>query len=294
MPAFRYNPIENWYKGNIHIHSTISDGGKTPEELAQMYSGKGYDFICRTDHWEPSDIQDKDELNPLLRLGGIELDGIDDRGSYYHVICLGTFTGITPEMGLVPALEKARSQNGIIILAHPHWTGNSQDDCLRYRFDGVEIFNHVTQWMNGKGDSTAYWNMMLKQNPNALAFAVDDAHTKPAHPGWDGGWIMVNAPALSQSAIMKSIKDGNFYSSCGPEIKSIHLGDDNISITTSPVQFIRLVGPGSSGRRTGSFDDQLLTEASFEMPDDWPYAYLEVEDQRGRRAWTNTLFKSTD
>jgi hypothetical protein len=26
------------------------------------------------------------------------------------------------------------------------------------------------------------------------------------------------------------------------------------------------------------------------VPPDWDYAYLEIEDELGRRAWTNTLF----
>lgn len=289
MPDSRYSTSNNWYKGNVHIHSTNSDGGKTADELMQMYSEMGYDFLCRTDHWVASETGDKDENNPLLRLGGIELDGTDDRGSYYHVVCLGNFSGITREMGLVPAIEKARAQNGIVILAHPHWTGNTQQDCLRHNFDGVEIFNYVTQWLNGKGDSSSYWSMMLQQAPTTLSFAVDDAHITDRHPGFNGGWIMVNSPALTPSAIMKSIRTGNFYSSCGPEIHSIELDNSIVTIETSPVQFIRLAGPGPFGCRAGTFDDQLLTSATFEIPEDWPYAYLQIEDQQRRRAWTNTL-----
>jgi hypothetical protein len=34
----------------------------------------------------------------------------------------------------------------------------------------------------------------------------------------------------------------------------------------------------------------LLTGAVFEIPRNWPYAYLEIEDEQGRRAWTNPLF----
>jgi hypothetical protein len=33
-----------------------------------------------------------------------------------------------------------------------------------------------------------------------------------------------------------------------------------------------------------------MTEVTLEVPQDWPYAYLEVEDAQGRRAWTNPLF----
>ena len=63
-----------------------------------------------------------------------------------------------------------------------------------------------------------------------------------------------------------------------------------MTVRTLPVQFARLAGPGSSGKRIGSFDGERRTEATFEIVPDWPYAYLEVEDACGRRAWTNNLF----
>ena len=144
MTAFRYDLTGNWYKGNTHIHSTASDGGKTFPELTEMYASAGYDFLFRTDHWVASDANgDETEDQAILWMDGIELDGRDQTGSGFHVVCLGTFTGITREMGFVPALEAARAQGGLLILAHPHWMGNSLEDALRWHFDGVEIYNHV-------------------------------------------------------------------------------------------------------------------------------------------------------
>ena len=52
--AFRYDTSGNWYKGNTHIHSITSDGGKDSVELAAMYADAGYDFLFRTDHWVAS------------------------------------------------------------------------------------------------------------------------------------------------------------------------------------------------------------------------------------------------
>ena len=175
-------------------------------------------------------------------------------------------------------------------MAHPHWLDNSLEDALRYGFHGVEVYNHVCRWLNGKGDGTVYWNAMLRRFPNTLAFAVDDAHVRPEHPGWNGGWIMVNAPKCSRQALQEAIRAGDFYSSCGPELHSITCQGNRVTITTSPVQFVRLVGPAHHGARLGSFDGQLLTEATLEVPAHWAYAYLEVEDAQGRRAWTNPLF----
>lgn len=285
----RYMTDGNWYKGNTHIHSVASDGGWTFAQLSTAYAAAGYDFLFRTDHWVASDAASDLDGAPLLWLNGIELDGNDDHGSYYHVVCLGTFTGITREMGLTAALKAVRKQGGITILAHPYWTDNSFEEALRWDFDAVEVYNHVCQWLNGKGYAGPYWQAMLGPRPGTLAIAADDAHTKPQHPGWNGGWVMVQAPDLTAGAIMASLRAGSYYSTTGPTFSHIHHEGSYVSIEVSPVQFIRLVGPGPRGQRLGSFDATQLTEATFEIPDDWPYAYIEIEDHRGRQAWTNPL-----
>jgi hypothetical protein len=290
MASFRYELTGNWYKGNAHIHSTASDGGKHFSELAQMYAGAGYDFLFRTDHWVASDVADDGEDAPLLWLDGIELHGYDDRGAYYHVVGLGTFTGLMRDMGLCDAMQAVRDQGGILVLAHPHWMGNSFEEALRWDFDGVEAYNHVCQWLNGKGNSGAYWNAMLAHDPSVLGLAVDDAHIRPEHPGWNGGWIVVNAAQCARDAVLGAIRAGNFYSTRGPAFHAIEWHDNQVTVTCSPVRFARLVGPADKGKRIGSFDGDRLTQAAFELPAEWPYAYLEIEDECGRCAWTNSLF----
>ena len=290
MSISRYNTQGTWYKGNCHIHSTASDGGKTFVELARMYADAGYDFLCRTDHWVCSDVAADVEDYPLLWLDGVELNGEDTTGSHYHVVCLGTFTGLTRDLGFMAALEEARAQGGLLILAHPHWMGNSLQDALRWGFHGVETYNHVCRWLNGKGEGTVHWNAMLQRTPGTLGLAVDDAHLRPEHPGWNGGWVMVNAAECSQTAILAAIRAGAFYSTCGPEFRAIECDSDTVYIRTSPVQFARLVGPAHWGARLGSFDGHVMQEATFAIPPDWPYAYVEIEDTCGRRAWTNALF----
>lgn len=279
----------NWYKGNVHIHSTASDGGKTFVELADMYAGAGYDFLVRADHWVSSDAASDPADYPLLWLDGIEIDGTDRGGSWYHVVCLGTFTGLTREIGLIAAMESARAQGGLIILAHPFWMGNSSEDVLRWGFDGIEIYNHLCQWMNGKGDGGVHWDAALGRFDHTLAFAVDDAHISDNHPGWDGGWIVVNAAERTREAIGGSIRAGNFYSSCGPQFRAIRCDGATATVRTSPVSLIYLVGPGAGGSRIGLPAGEPIDEASFEIPGHWSYAYVQIEDADGRRAWTNNL-----
>ena len=288
--TFRYNMSGHWYKGNTHIHTTASDGGKTAEEVAALYAGAGYSFLFATDHWIASNGEKNSSPAPLLWLDGVELDGRDSAGNSFHVVCLGQLEGIEREMGLTRALEAAQAQGALLVLAHPFWMGNSCDDAARFDFHGVEIYNHVCQWLNGKGDGRIYWSWMLGRNRNVLSFAADDAHLRPEHPGWNGGWIVVNAPELSAGAITEAIRSGGYYSSCGPEFHRIEWDGTEVRITTSPVQFVRLVGPAHEGKRLGGFEGKLLTEAAFSVPAEWNYTYIEIEDAQGRRAWTNTLF----
>jgi hypothetical protein len=290
MNRFRYERLGRWFKGNTHIHSRASDGGLFPAELAALYAGAGYDFLFRTDHWVCSNVASEPPGSPLLWMDGIELDGVDSTGAYFHVVGLGSFKGIVPDAGLEAGLKAIRDQGGLLILAHPLWCANTLDDALRWPFDGVEIYNHVAHWMNGKSDGMTYWTSVLARRPATLGVASDDTHFLPEHPGWNGGWIMLNAETLSRDAIMTALRAGRFYSTCGPDFLSFEAEGSRLTVRTSPVRFIRLVGPASSGQRTGSFDGPLITEAGFEVPPDWAYAYLEIEDALGRRARTNSVF----
>ena len=39
-----------WFKGNLHSHTTVSDGKLTPQESVNLYKGNGYDFMCLSEH----------------------------------------------------------------------------------------------------------------------------------------------------------------------------------------------------------------------------------------------------
>src|SRR6478736_3464982 len=40
-----------WWRGNLHTHSTISDGRVSPEAVIAAYRDEGYDFVSLTDHF---------------------------------------------------------------------------------------------------------------------------------------------------------------------------------------------------------------------------------------------------
>jgi len=293
MARARYSTSGPWFKGNTHIHTTKSDGGCDYAEVADLYAERGYDFIFITDHNVAADVE-RMKL-PLLGINGIEIDGTDRKGSYYHIVGLGVAKPLVPGMSLREAsftkrLSMLKRSGAVTILAHPHWTGNSVDEALRHGFDGVEVYNHVCNWLNGKCSGAFHWDCMLETQSDVLGFSVDDAHIKPAHPGYDGGWVMVQAPKLTRANIMRSIRAGRFYSTTGPLIRSLRATTKRVEVKCSPAKSIRLAGRRSSGQRVGAKGSKGLTKAVFDTDTQSPYMRLEVEGLDGKRAWTNCLF----
>jgi hypothetical protein len=246
---FRYRRCDRWLKGNLHTHTTKSDGKVEPAEAVRRYAEAGYDFLALTDHWAPSDVDRELPGSPIILLDGVELDGKDHLDSYYHVVCLGRFEEIRRDDGFETALESCRRQGGLLILAHPYWTGNTLDEAARHRFDGVEIYNNVCRMLNAKGLATFVYESLREARPDMLGFAVDDAHFNPAYGEPFGGWIRVAAREATRASIIDAIRRGEFYSSTGPSINRIELEGKRLEIETSPVSEAWLVGPRSRGVR---------------------------------------------
>jgi len=290
---FRYDCSGKWFKGNLHMHTSRSDGRLNLAEASAYYSERGYDFISITDHMVPFIGAELGEQLPIMILDGMELAGKDDKGSYFHVVCIGGVDGISEDMALMEVLEKARSQGSFLIWAHPHWSGNTVADGLRHDFHGIEVYNHFPEMAIGKGNGAFHWDSVLEQQPDMLGLATDDNHFVEGYPPQVGGWIMVNAPELSPEAIMASIRKGNFYSSSGPDFKSIYIEKGNrVVAETSPIVHARLIGPATKGKWKAEVDKRNVTKTNFRIPDDWAFARLEIEDAFGKKAWSNPLLNS--
>jgi hypothetical protein len=285
----RYNTDGPWFKGNTHIHTTRSDGGKDPETVADLYAGRGYHFIFITDHNRPSDIENSTGL-PLLALNGVEIDGRDETGAWFHAVALGHDGELLRGEPIGVQTAFLRQRGALVILAHPYWSGNSAEDALRHEFDGVEVYNHICHYLNGKSHSAYHWDRMLKRNPRTLGFAADDAHMNGTEP-WDGAHIVLAAPSLTRDNVLNSLRAGNFYSTLGPRFESIHARASHIYVRTSPVAAIRLVDDTPWGRRVLSPNGKPITEAHFDVEEEHTYLRVECEDSHGRRAWTNAILE---
>ena len=74
----------NWYKGNLHSHTTNSDGAWTPDEAAENYKANGYAFLCLSDHNLYTDYRYKYNSDLFLILPGTEIAAVlfDEKDGY--------------------------------------------------------------------------------------------------------------------------------------------------------------------------------------------------------------------
>ncbi len=287
------NPFEargEWLKGNLHTHTTLSDGRLTPQERVEAYRARGYGFLALTDHERLADIESL-KADGLIVIRGIEFGSPNPIGGEpYHLVGLDVPAGFEPPatrhiQTLVDAINAA---GGKAILAHPYWCGQSINDLeLVQDYLGVEVYNATCHRGIGKGTSAVQWDDLLSQRKAVVGIAVDDAHhaTRDAYQGW----VVARCAERSKAAVMEALVRGRFYSTCGPTIESIRVEDRRVTARTSPVASISLVCNGAQGGHVYREDGEPITEAEFRLNGSEIFARIECTDAAGRTAWSNPI-----
>ncbi len=281
----------NWYKGNVHTHTTESDGHLSPEDMCAVYRKAGYDFLAITDHHKLTDTGAY-STRGFLTIPGVEIGRPD------HVVHLGA-TSVSQTADMIELLHELRSQPGLAIIAHPHWSNMSWERIAAADGHiGIEIYAYSPDINRGRGYSVQLWDMLLESGRRTWGFATDDCHYAPERPNCCGGWIVVAANALSQGEILEAIRHGAFYSSQGPLFYDIVTSDDGIYVRCSAVKAIRFISqvPGSGlgfYARTGEQLHEMSVPWDGERPRLNPnYVRIEIVDAAGRTAWSNPIWLS--
>jgi len=287
------NPFQlqgNWYKGNLHSHTTISDGLMIPKGLIYVYHKAGYQFLAITDHWKMTDVSEF-KYGDFLVLSGIELTG--GTANKYHIVGIGIDKEIAKENNKEYTLQECvsliQNANGIAILAHPYWNGLVFNDYSN--IDGIialEVYNTGCDVEIARGYSEVHWDDILSSGRKINAIAVDDTHRAP----FDilGGWVMVKAKSLTKVEIIDSLKNRLFYSSTGPDIYNIEINNKKIYVKCSPVKRIDLVSNPTLGDVLMARDGKSLTEAEFKINKCLKYIRIQIADFEGRKAWSNPFY----
>ncbi len=295
-----------WFRGNLHTHSTLSDGGLPPERVAAAYRDAGYDFFALTDHflerygWPVPDTR-KFRSNSFTTLIGAELHtGKTSAGDPWHILATGLpldFAPPSPGESGPEIAARAREAGAFVAIAHPAWSQLTIEDGRALAFaDAVEVYNHGCAVENDRGDGHYLLDQMLGEGHALTAIATDDAHFRTGDFDAFGGFVMVKAQSLDPEALLAALKAGHFYASQGPRIDFVGVEGDELRIACSPVQSITLLGGAC---RTATQLGRGIVEARFTMEAVRAVARsgpgakwfrIAVIGADGRRAWTNPVF----
>ena len=138
----------NFYKANLHCHTTVSDGRLTPEEIKAHYVSNGYSIVAYTDHnvmIDHSDLADEGFL-PLM---GVELNvgeakKPDEKYPYRTKTCHFCLIPLEPDNKVQPLWHregKYLTRNAPNYAHLVKFDENEPDYVRRYSVEGVsEMF----------------------------------------------------------------------------------------------------------------------------------------------------------
>ncbi len=287
-------------KIGLHTHTTLSDGKKTPEEVARIYADAGYDAVALTDHWKYGEAQ---ELCGLRILSGCEYNvgGADARDAVYHIVGFGMERdpGLTVALRDDPSMTSAEKANiivdaihavgGCAVLAHPAWSLNTPAQCMAVKdFDVTEIFNSVSE--HGMSDRP-YSGLIIDMLASEYGFckpllATDDSHYYAGEHC--RGMIMLEADAAETMGIVPAIRAGRFYATQAPEIHLARMEDGTVRLTCSPASKI-IFFSNVVWVRNRAVRGEDLTEATYVPHEQDCFVRAEVTDAEGNVAWSNII-----
>ena len=304
---------QTWYRGNIHTHTTESDGDAEPEAVASWYRDHGYDFLVLSDHNHLTLLDygnGRDgSLGPLMIPGEeVTLRTKSDRIPV-HLGAIGISLVVEPVNGediatvLQANIDAIRDAGGISCINHPSWEwAFDHEPIIRTRGASLlEVFNAANDNNNypipvpGFLSPSQIWDKVLSAGVPIFGVASDDSHHyHDFSPDMDNpgrGWVMVESEALETEAVVEAMSKGRFYSSTGVFLSELSESADEIALKirqSSDSLFVtRFIG------RDGKvYGERLGREVSYRPTGDEGYVRAHVFSSNGLQAWTQPTFLS--
>jgi len=142
------------YYGNIHMHTTYSDGAGDFDALIEAAARVGLHFVFVTDHNVLVRDAEEGYRHGVLTLVGEEIHDPDREPPGNHLLCLGVEEDLT-SLGADPQklIEAVNEQQGLAFLAHPierftdliptHYPWQSWEVT---GFHGIELWNYMSSF----------------------------------------------------------------------------------------------------------------------------------------------------
>lgn len=284
-----------WLKGNLHTHTSMSDGDSTPQEMAAWYRDHGYQFLVITDHDKLTSIAAPEGL---VLVPGEEVTAKLPKKPL-HVNAIGLTRVVAPQTGTTPVevlqrnVDAVRAAGGIALVNHPNfgWAFGAKE-LLQLR--GVTLLEIASghPYVNAQGPPTveSMWDELLTAGHRVWGVAVDDSHhlkrpwdTDVALPG--KAWVVVRAQKADAKSIVGALERGEFYASTGVELEDF--GPSSVKVKEKNLAHYRIQFIGAKGRVLKETAD---TWTSYKIRGDEGYVRVKVTDSNGRCAWTQPVF----
>lgn len=291
----------SFYRGNLHTHSSHSDGGLPPDEVCRRYAAQGYDFLCVSDHFSerfgfPMTDTTAYRTETFTTLIGAEVHApATSLGELWHILAVGLpldFAHTGPDETGPELATRCLEAGAFVAIPHPEWYALTTADAASIPgAHAMEVYNHTAAVQSVRGGGSYFLDMLLNEGRRINVLAGDDAHFGiPGHQNRDafGGWIMVKAAENSPEALLRALKAGHFYASQGPTINEMRIDGGELVVECSPVDQITLLGRGS---RSVLAPGKGRTQARMSLEKfAGSWCRLAVRDASGRCAWSNPIW----
>ena len=284
------HPYENlsggeWLRGNLHTHTTRSDGTHEPQNVLGLYADAGYDFLALADH---DVVTSEEDYASLDARGMVLIAGNEVTAAGSHILHVHPASRVNPIWNRQTVIDDINRDRGFAVVAHPNF--KDFDHCraghlLAWEgYVGIEIYNGVVSRGSGCPYATMHWDRLLSNGRRPWGYAHDDFHDA-AEGDLARGWNMVYARERTVDAIVDALRNGCFYASTGVVITRITVDGNRIRVETENAD--RIVAQGDFGQRVAVVDD---IAAEVTVPDTTGYVRFECWGRGEQFAWTQPFW----
>ncbi len=228
----------NWYRVELHTHTTASDGKMDPEELVVRAKIRNYDAIVVTDHNTTSFCQSA--MNYGKKEGILVIPGIEWTTFWGHILISGGKSNIdwrTVNLeNIEEKLSQAKKSGDLVTVAHPKRLGTPFCSECRFLYklndwssvDAYEVWSHYDPHIREESKKALKeWSELLNAGYKITPVYGYDWHTKDEDgPAYAYTYVGIDGDIKAES-VLQAIRDGHTYVTMGVNVKAeIQKGDE--------------------------------------------------------------------
>ncbi len=219
---------DRWYKGDLHIHSTHSDGVFLLSQVIENAKETALDFIALTDHNTFSQNNAYVNQENLVIIEGVELTTYGGHVNFLgHPKPISHFVCKNSE-DMHKYIKEGRQKGAMISVNHP-FHGASWDYGLEdYDFRSIEVWNG--QWSEENQKAINWWHEQLCQGKRITAVGGSDTHEKGVERWYGTPTTWIKTDTFSSKGMLESIRRGQVCVTASPESARVNLILDDVQM----------------------------------------------------------------